>query len=128
MSPLAEAFEIVNGQNANGTTVSLSENIKYRTHMAIFEEKADSCCLKPCMGSATPTEELMGAGTALWPTREANSGGRLVILDMAAEGDRGGNRRRKRDQHVTGAFGRWVLVAQRSLCFTKAVGNHCPVT
>lgn len=35
--------------------------------------------------------------------------------------------REERVQHVTRAIGRWELVAQRPLCFTKTVGNHCPV-
>lgn len=106
----------------SGKTVSLSEDTKYRTDMAIFEEEeADSCCLKPFMGSWL--RSWWGAGTGLWPIWGVNCGGRLIILDMAVEGDRGGNKRRKREQHVTRAFGRWELVAQRSLCFTKTVGK-----
>lgn len=35
-----------------------------------------------------------------------------VIEGRSVEGDQGRNRRRKRDQRVTCAFGKWKLVAQ----------------
>lgn len=37
----------------------------------------------------------LGAGTGPWPIWGANSDGSPVVLDRAAEGDRGGNKRRK---------------------------------
>lgn len=60
----------VDGHNVKGKTMSPSEDIKYKTDMAIFEEKADSCCLKAFMGSAMCTEELMGQEQGCGPFEE----------------------------------------------------------